>query len=148
MSLIMRNIIFIIVALSLSIEAMAVKREHRSVWMSAWITDWPTAPVTESTADRHKQICLSNLDSLQRNNFTTIYYHVRAMCDAAYDSKYEPWAKCISGTRGATPAFDPLRFLLDNAHERGIEVYAWFNPYRYSSNGYYGDEGYITLNPA
>ena len=166
MFLIMRNIIFIIIALLLPIEAMSVKREHRSVWMSAWISDWPTSAITSTNAHSHQKFCLNNLDSLQRNNFTTVYFHVRAMCDAAYDSKYEPWAKCISGARGATPAFDPLRFLLDNAHERGIEVYAWFNPYRYSSNGYYGgaggdknyenshpdwlinDEGYITLNPA
>ena len=166
MILIMRNIIFIMLALLLPIEAMSVKREHRSVWMSAWISDWPTSAITSANAHSHQKFCLNNLDSLQRNNFTTVYFHVRAMCDAAYDSKYEPWAKCISGARGATPAFDPLRFLLDNAHERGLEVYAWFNPYRYSSNGYYGDaggdknyenshpdwlindEGYITLNPA
>lgn len=127
-----------------SVETSAVKREQRATWMSAYTQCWPTSSITESTANTHKRICINNLDSLQKNNMTTIYYHVRTMCDAMYDSKYEPWSSYVSGTRGQAPIFDPFAYLIENAHARGIEVYAWLNPYRYLNSIYadnYGSEG-------
>ena len=135
-------------------QAVAQKREHRAVWMSAYVADWPSGAITSGNADAMKQICRNNLDSLQRNNFTTIYYHVRAMCDAMYDSKYEPWSSYVSGTRGVAPAFDPFAFLMEEAHKRGIEVYAWLNPYRYQNSAYNegwgqngGDKNYENSHP-
>lgn len=135
-------------------QAFAQKREHRAVWMSAYVADWPSGAITSGNADAMKQICRNNLDSLQRNNFTTIYYHVRAMCDAMYDSKYEPWSSYVSGTRGVAPAFDPFAFLMEEAHKRGIEVYAWLNPYRYQNSAYNegwgqngGDKNYENCHP-
>lgn len=135
-------------------QAFGQKREHRAVWMSAYVADWPSGAITSGNADAMKQICLNNLDSLQRNNFTTIYYHVRAMCDAMYDSKYEPWSSFVSGTRGVAPAFDPFAFLMEEAHKRGIEVYAWLNPYRYQNSAYNegwgqngGDKNYENSHP-
>lgn len=120
--------------LSLSVfspEARALKREHRATWMSAYVKDWPSGAITESSAELLKKYAEQYVDSLHRNNFTTIYYHARAMCDAMYDSKYEPWSSYVSTARGVKPAFDPLGVLLENAHSRGLEVYAWLNPYRY-----------------
>lgn len=135
-------------------QAFGQKREHRAVWMSAYVADWPSGAITSGNADAMKQICRNNLDSLQRNNFTTIYYHVRAMCDAMYDSKYEPWSSYVSGTRGVAPAFDPFAFLMEEAHKRGIEVYAWLNPYRYQNSAYNegwgqngGDKNYENSHP-
>ena len=135
-------------------QAFAQKREHRAVWMSAYVADWPSGAITSGNADAMKQICRNNLDSLQRNNFTTIYYHVRAMCDAMYDSKYEPWSSYVSGTRGVAPSFDPFAFLMEEAHKRGIEVYAWLNPYRYQNSAYNegwgqngGDKNYENSHP-
>lgn len=135
-------------------QAFAQKRDHRAVWMSAYVADWPSGAITSGNADAMKQICRNNLDSLQRNNFTTIYYHVRAMCDAMYDSKYEPWSSYVSGTRGVAPAFDPFAFLMEEAHKRGIEVYAWLNPYRYQNSAYNegwgqngGDKNYENSHP-
>ena len=66
------------------------------------------------------------------------------MCDAMYDSKYEPWSSYVSGTRGKAPAFDPFAYILEQAHARGLEVYAWLNPYRYINSSYssgYGNAG-------
>ncbi len=132
----------------------ALKREQRATWMSAYTGCWPTSAITSGSADAHKRICEANLDTLQRNNFTTIYYHVRTMCDAMYDSKYEPWSSYVSGTRGVAPAFDPLDYLLTSAHTRGIEVYAWLNPYRYINSSLYdsygdagGDKNYENSHP-
>lgn len=131
--------IFLVVALIAGIVLPSVaspKREHRSSWCSAYVNDWPSSPITEGNMSSHKRVCDKIIDSLVVNNYTSIYYHVRAMCDAMYDSKYEPWSRYLSGTRGVKPAFDPLAYLLEKAHANGIEVYAWINPYRYS-NTYY-----------
>ena len=147
-------ILLIISAVFVVLPGYCGKREHRATWMSGYISDWPTAPITKDNAEETKRIGLANLDSLQRNNFTTVYYHVRTMCDAMYDSKYEPWSSYIAGTRGTTPPLDPLRFILDESHKRGLEVYAWVNPYRYlnssvmtgwGSNG--GDKNYENSHP-
>ena len=123
------------VLLSAAFQAQALKREQRPTWMSAYVADWPSSPITVNNAEALKTICQNNLDSLQRNNFTTIYYHARTMCDAMYDSKYEPWSSYVSSTRGVAPAFDPMAYLVENAHKRGIEVYAWINPYRAKTKG-------------
>ena len=140
--------------LAASFQASAVKREHRATWMSAYVSDWPSTAITASNAENLKAVCNNNLDSLQRNNFTTIYYHARTMCDAMYDSKYEPWSSYVSGTRGVTPAFDPLGYIVEHAHERGLEVYAWLNPYRYLNSSYNtgwgengGDKNYENSHP-
>lgn len=142
------------VLLTAALPSQAVKREQRSTWMSAFVADWPSSPITASSAESHKAILQNALDSLQRNNFTTIYYHARAMSDAMYDSKYEPWSSYVSGTRGVAPAFDPLAYLVENAHKRGIEVYAWLNPYRYINSSYStgwgnngGDKNYENSHP-
>lgn len=135
--------LLLIGVLSVAATASANKHEHRSVWMSAYVQDWPKSPITPSSANSIKKICESNLDSLQRNNFTTIYYHVRTMSDAMYNSKYEPWSKYVSPNRGEAPAFDPFEYILESSHKRGLEVYAWLNPYRYciSKTGVYGSSG-------
>lgn len=113
-------------------SAQAVEmREHRAIWMTPYLADWPTSAITSNTANRHKDILIKNLNNYMAQNVNVIYYHVRSMCDAAYDSKYEPWSQGVSGTRGKRPAFDPFEFLVQEAHARGIEVYAWLNPYRY-----------------
>ncbi len=109
-----------------------VKREQRGVWMSAYVSDWPSTPITTANQKVMKAACQKMLDSLAANNMNTVYYHVRAMCDAMYNSAYEPWSSYVSGTRGVAPAFDPLEWIVQEGHKRGIEIYAWVNPYRYS----------------
>lgn len=110
-----------------------VKREQRAVWMSSYVSDWPSGAITENNQAAMKRACQKMLDTLANNNMNAIYYHVRAMCDAMYNSAYEPWSNTVSSRRGVAPAFDPFGFLVDEAHARGIEVYAWVNPYRYAS---------------
>ena len=105
-----------------ALTASGQKHEHRAVWMSAFVGDWPTSPILAANPNSHKNICINNLDSLQRNHMNAIYYHVRTMCDAMYNSAYEPWSSYVSGTRGLEPPFDPFAYLIENAHARGIEV--------------------------
>ncbi len=111
--------------------AAADFREHRTVWSTAYLNDWPSGTITKQNAEQHKRILRKNLDKFKDENVNAFYFHVRVFCDAAYKSSYEPWSKFYSGTRGVEPPFDPLEFVLEEAHARGIEVYAWINPYRY-----------------
>ena len=112
-----------------------VKREQRSVWMSAYVSDWPSSKISESNVNTLKLSCQRMLDTLAANNMNAVYFHVRAMCDAMYNSAYEPWSSYIVAKRGDVPAFDPLEWIVQEAHKRGIELYAWVNPYRYAPSG-------------
>ena len=107
------------------------KREQRGIWMTAYLSDWPSGAITASNTPIMQNACRKMLDTMRVNHINVVYYHVRAMCDAMYNSAYEPWSSYVSGTRGVAPAFDPFEFLVEEAHKRGIEVYAWVNPYRY-----------------
>ena len=110
---------------------MPPKREQRGMWITAYLSDWPSGAITTSNTPIMQNACRKMLDTLRVNHINVIYYHVRAMCDAMYNSAYEPWSSYVSGTRGVAPAFDPFGYLVEEAHKRGIEVYAWVNPYRY-----------------
>ena len=110
---------------------MPPKREQRGIWMTAYLSDWPSGAITASNTPIMQNACRKMLDTMRVNHINVVYYHVRAMCDAMYNSAYEPWSSYVSGTRGVAPAFDPFEFLVEEAHKRGIEVYAWVNPYRY-----------------
>ncbi len=109
----------------------APKREQRGIWMTAYLNDWPSGAITESNTPIMQNACCKMLDTMAVNHINVVYYHVRAMCDAMYNSAYEPWSSYVSGKRGVAPAFDPFGYLVEEAHKRGIEVYAWVNPYRY-----------------
>lgn len=111
------------------------KREHRAVWISPFLTaNWPSTAITESNASVIKANLTKILTGFKNQNINIVYYHVRSNCDANYKSSYEPWSAKVSGKRGVAPCFDPFEYLLGECHRLGIEVYAWFNPYRYASS--------------
>lgn len=108
-----------------------VKREVRSVWMATvWALDWPSG-TSSTTAQKNEMV--KYLDVLQKNNFNAVYFQVRTMSDAFYKSSYEPWSSYLTGTRGKDPGWDPLAFVVEECHKRGIECHAWVNPYRFST---------------
>ena len=121
------------------------KRELRSTWLTTvWRLDWPsvTVPSATDTNDAARQAAIqqqkneliSILNSLKAANMNAAFFQVRSMCDAMYQSSYEPWSAFISSERGANPGYDPLAFAIEEAHKRGIELHAWLNPYRYSTS--------------
>ena len=108
-----------------------VKREVRSVWMATvWALDWPSS-TSSTTAQKNEMV--KYLDVLQKNNFNAVYFQVRTMSDAFYKSSYEPWSSYLTGTRGKDPGWDPLAFVVEECHKRGMECHAWGNPYRFST---------------
>ena len=112
-----------------------ISREHRAIWVSPFLSNnWPTTALTTTNAETQKKALRTNLNLFKSQGINVLYYHVRANCDAMYESSYEPWSRNVSGTRGVAPAFDPFAYLVEQAHVYGIEVYAWVNPYRYHAN--------------
>ncbi len=108
------------------------KREFRSTWVAGMGIDWPRS-TNQATA---KQQLITYLDNFARQNFTGVCIHVRPRADAYYKSSYEPWSADISGRRGTDPGWDPLAFAIEECHKRGLECYAWVNPYRVNANGH------------
>ncbi len=111
--------------------AEAQKREMRAAWLATvYCIDWPS---TQNNATAQKAELVNYLDQLQAQHFNAIYFQVRTMCDALYQSSYEPWSSYLTGTRGKNPGYDPLEYAVEQCHARGIQCHAWVNPYRWST---------------
>jgi uncharacterized lipoprotein YddW (UPF0748 family) len=108
-----------------------VQREFRGLWVATVENiDWPSQRGLDSA--RQKQEMLAILDRAAALRFNVIVLQVRGSCDAFYDSKIEPWSEYLTGRMGQAPSpfYDPLQFAVAEAHKRGLELHAWFNPYR------------------
>jgi len=81
----------------------------------------------------YKLEILTMLNRLEALNFNTMFFQVRPMNDAFYDSDYAPWSRYLGGAEGVDPGWDVLEFIITEAHKRGIEFHAWMNPYRVSN---------------
>lgn len=104
------------------------RKEMRAVWITtAWGLDWPQG-IFEMK--QQKEIYIEFLEKFKELNINTVFVQVKAMGDAIYQSSYEPWSKEITGVRGGEPQYDVLKFMIDEAHSRGIEIHAWINPFR------------------
>ncbi len=138
----------------ISILAQSPKREMRATWLATvWQIDWPSS-VVSSTGNTlqikaQKDMMIRILDSLVSANMNAVCFQIRSRCDAMYNSAYEPWSTDLVATRGLNPGYDPLQFVIDEGHKRGIEVHAWLNPYRYESsvNQWSGPNDYRATHP-
>lgn len=107
----------------------AFPREFRAAWIACvYNIDWPSKPGLSASAQKAELI--SMLNKAQSLNLNAVIFQVRPNADAVYKSNLEPWSHWISGTMGQSPGYDPLSFCIQQAHARGIEVHAWFNPFR------------------
>jgi len=110
----------------------APKREFRGAWVATVTNiDWPSGPGISSAVQRAQLTTL--LDKLAAAGVNAIVFQIRPACDAFYASPYEPWSSWLAGTQGQAPSndyYDPLEFAAQEAHKRGMEIHAWFNPYR------------------
>ena len=107
------------------------KYEMRGAWIATVINlDWPAS---RNQNPIEQQIDLRNMiESLHQSGINAVFFQVRSEADAMYQSNFEPWSIYLTGQQGRAPApaWDPLAFAIEEAHKRGMELHAWFNPYR------------------
>ncbi len=106
-------------------------REFRGVWVASVANiDWPSKRGL-STVEQQREL-LNLLDRAVALNLNAVLLQVRPAADALYASKIEPWSEYLTGAQGRAPEpyYDPLEFAVREAHSRGLELHAWFNPYR------------------
>jgi len=118
------------------------KREFRGVWIATVENiDWPKK---NTTADEQKEQLTDILDDHQETGINAVFFQVRPAADAFYAKGTEPWSKWLNGKQGVAPDpfYDPLEFAITEAHKRGMELHAWFNPYRATN-----DNKYYALSP-
>ena len=114
-------------------SASSLKREFRAVWIATVANiDWPSQkglPIEEQKTEFRKL-----LDDVKEMGMNAVIVQIKPTADAFYPSKYGPWSEYLTGVQGKDPGYDPLAFMLKEAHERNLEFHAWFNPYRITMN--------------
>lgn len=112
-------------------QLQPLKRELRAAWIaSVENIDWPAKGVT--TEAEQKQDFIELLDELATTGINAVIVQVKPTADAFYPSELAPWSEWLTGEQGKNPGYDPLAFMLEEAHKRNMEFHAWFNPYRIS----------------
>ena len=112
-------------------QTMSANYEFRGVWIATVDNiDWPSKGMTD--VESQKAEFIRQLDMHQKNGMNAVVVQVRPAADAFYPSPYEPWSQWLTGVQGRAPSpfYDPLEFMIDEAHKRGMEFHAWCNPYR------------------
>ena len=123
----MRKIILVLLALLLTVATEAQKREMRGAWIQC-----VNGQFQGLGKEKMQQTLTYQLDELQKDGVNTIIFQVRPECDALYESKLEPWSRFLTGKQGQAPSpyWDPLQWMIEQCHKRGMELHAWINPYR------------------
>ncbi|MFD3533209.1 glycoside hydrolase family 10 protein [Streptomyces sp. NPDC058664] len=105
----------------------------RGMWIATVANrDWPSR--AGLTAEAQRAELLAHLDTAVERRLNAVVLQVRPTADALWPSPYEPWAQCLTGTQGRDPGWDPLGTAVEEAHGRGLELHAWFNPYRVANH--------------
>ena len=104
-----------------------VKREFRGAWIQC--VNGQFKGIGTETMQR---TLTYQLNELQKDGCNAIIFQVRPECDALYESDLEPWSYYLTGVQGEkpNPYWDPLQWMIDECHRRGMELHAWINPYR------------------
>ena len=126
-----KTIWMLLMAMMLMLQPSSLMAQNKREFRGAWIQCVNGQFMGKST--QQIQTMLSRqLDELQKDGVNAIIFQVRAECDALYPSKIEPWSKFLTGVQGKAPSpyWDPLQWMIDQCHSRGMELHAWINPYR------------------
>lgn len=104
-----------------------IKRQFRGAWIQC-----VNGQFIGLGTERMKDTLTYQLDELQKDGVNAVIFQVRPECDALYESDYEPWSRFLTGTQGREPYpyWDPLKWMIEECHKRGMELHAWINPYR------------------
>ncbi|MFF5390370.1 glycoside hydrolase family 10 protein [Streptomyces sp. NPDC013012] len=108
-----------------------VGRQMRGLWIASVVNiDWPSRTGLDAAAQRAEFVRLA--DEALAWGFNALFVQIRPTADAFWPSPLEPWSQWLTGAQGKDPGYDPLGFMVETAHERGLAFHAWFNPYRVS----------------
>ncbi|MDE7456531.1 MAG: family 10 glycosylhydrolase [Prevotella sp.] len=121
-----KTLLFIGLLLSMAVLAQP-KREFRGAWIQC--VNGQFKGIGTATMQR---TLTHQLDELQKDGCNVIIFQVRPECDALYESQLEPWSYYLTGQQGKAPQpyWDPLAWMIEQSHKRGMELHAWINPYR------------------
>lgn len=127
-----------------------VNREFRAAWVATVANiNWPSKPGLP--VEQQKKEAIELLDFLQQHNYNAVIFQVRPQADALYKSSLEPWSYYLTGKQGKAPEpfYDPLQYWIEAAHDRGLELHVWLNPYRahHVSGGPVTEQSVVTTQP-
>ena len=131
-----KTILLLLIALLftsvVSAQTRYPKREFRGAWIQCVNGQFQGMPT-----EKIQRLLINQLNSLQGAGINAIIFQVRAEADALYKSSYEPWSRFLTGVQGRVPSpyWDPMQFMIDECHKRGMEFHAWINPYRAKTKG-------------
>ncbi len=124
----MKKVVFLFL---LCLASLSLFSQNKREFRGAWIQCVNGQFIGMSTSEMQRTLA-SQLDSLKRDGVNAIFFQVRPECDALYNSKIEPWSKFLTGRQGQAPSpyWDPLQWMIEQCHQRGMELHAWINPFR------------------
>lgn len=122
-----KKVLFLLLMIAASVMAQNPKREFRGAWIQS-----VNGQFQGMGMEKMQQVLTSQLNDLQKDGINAIFFQVRCEGDALYPSDLEPWSRYLTGQQGVppTPYWDPLKWMVDQCHARGMELHAWINPYR------------------
>ncbi|MDF2613997.1 MAG: family 10 glycosylhydrolase [Clostridia bacterium] len=114
-------------------QAAVPKQDIRAVWMATVFNiDYPS---TKNNVTAQKDEYIQKLEALKSIGMNTVVVQIRPKADALYKSAINPWSDVLTGTQGQDPGYDPMNFMIEEAHKRGMNFHAWLNPYRVTTAG-------------
>ena len=129
-----QTIVLAIVTLTAICTMAQTAKKHE--FRGAWLHIIGQNQYAKMTPEETRNYLVGQLNELKACGVNAVIWQIRPQADAAYPSQIEPWSKWISGTSGVAPnpVWDPLQFMIDECHKRGMELHAWINPYRVTSS--------------
>ncbi len=120
-------VLFVIASLFVCVALAQPKREFRGAWIQC-----VNGQFQGMSTQQMQQTLTYQLDELRKDGVNAIIFQVRPECDALYQSSIEPWSRFLTGQQGRAPQpfWDPLQWMIEQCHQRGMELHAWINPYR------------------
>ena len=134
-SAVLMIVLILVGVIAPSVQGQVLYQDMRAVWVSTvYNMDYPSVG-SRNNPEKQKEEYIQLLDRLQELGINTVFVQVRPKADALYKSSINPWSDVLTGTEGKDPGYDPMAFMIEETHKRGMEFHAWLNPYRVTTSG-------------
>ncbi len=134
-SAVLMIVLILVGVIAPSVQGQVLYQDMRAVWVSTvYNMDYPSIE-SRNNPEKQKEEYIQLLDRLQELGMNTVFVQVRPKADALYKSSINPWSDILTGTQGKDPGYDPMAFIIEETHKRGMEFHAWLNPYRVTTSG-------------